>query len=343
MSKPKYWGAILAAGHGARMQPFSEVFPKPLLPVCNVPLIVRHIRFMASMGIQDVAVLVGHKGYEIAKTLGDGSAYGVQIRYVEQNKMIGIGHAVGLLEQQIGDHPFLLFLGDIYFVPDRFNEIFETFEQHECGAVLATREEPNPSAIRLNFAILQNPDGSVSRVIEKPRHAPNRLKGVGVYLFSPSIFDSIRRTPRTALRDEYELTDAIQVLIDDGYPVRIANVISQDINLTAPADLLRANIFHLQEKRRATSAVEENLKMPAHARVINSVVGRDVEIVEPIDIANSLVFANTRVESKISLDRAIVTPQGLIDCRPFLDAKELGIPIAPAPVMPEVMASAASA
>lgn len=321
MTGGKLRGAILAAGRGARMQPFSERFPKPLLPVCNKPLIIHQIEFMASLGIDEVVVLIGHKGYEIAKVLGDGAKFGVTIRYVEQDRMLGIGHAVGMLEPVIRNDPFLLFLGDIYFVPSNFEEMLRVYTAQGGGGVLATREEADDQKIRLNFAILQRPDGSVTRVIEKPRHAPNRLKGVGVYLFEAAIFDAIRRTPRTALRDEYELTDAIQVLIDDGYPVRPANVIAEDINLTAPADLLRANMLHAR-KIDPPAAVASDVRRHPQARIYNSIVGTGCEIVEPIDVVNSLIFADTRVDSSVSLDRAIVTPHGLVDCRPFIGAAE---------------------
>src|SRR5215470_10849703 len=109
--------------------------------------------------------------------------------------MLGIGHAVGLLEPHISD-PFLLLLGDIYLVADDFQKMFDTFESHNCGGVLATKEEQDPEAIRRNFTVIQNAEGRVTRVLEKPRHATNRLKGVGMYLFEPVVFDSIRRTPR---------------------------------------------------------------------------------------------------------------------------------------------------
>jgi len=328
MSRPRYRGAILAAGGGARMYPFSERCPKPLLPVCNKPMILHQIEFMASVGIHEVVVLIGHKGFEISKVLGDGSGFGVDIRYIEQKQTLGIGHAVGLLERELGNDPFLLFLGDIYFVPDRFHRIFEVYENQGGGAVLATREEENADAIRLNFAIVQSSDGRVTRVIEKPRHTPNRLKGVGIYLFDPAIFDAIRRTPRTALRDEYELTDAIQVMIDDGHPVRPANVIAEDINLTAPTDLLRANIVHAA-RCVPGAAMGANLLLHPQARVRNSIIGAGSEIVKPIEVANSLVFAGTRVESGVSLDRAIVTPHGLFDCRPFLELSELAVGTGP--------------
>ncbi len=317
----QYCGAILAAGHGTRMQPFNQRYPKPLLPVCNRPLIVHHVEFMRSIGISKIVILIGHKGYEIAKVLGEGSQFGVEIRYVEQRTMLGIGHAVGLLEAEIQD-PFLLLLGDIYFTPHKFQSAIDLFESRSAGAVLVTKEEDDPQAIRRNFAILQNADGRVVRVIEKPRHAPNKKKGVGIYLFDPAIFDAIRRTPRTALRDEYELTDAIQVMIDDGYSVFPANAIHQDINLTTPADLLRANLLHARAIEPA-AAMGHNVQLHPEARVANSVVGQNSAIETAIEINHSLIFPETRVQSKSPLDRVIVTPDGLVDCRPWVDLSQL--------------------
>jgi dTDP-glucose pyrophosphorylase len=317
----KYVGAILAAGRGSRMQPFSERYPKPLLPVCNRPLILHQIETMRSLGIHEIFVLVGHKGYEIAGALGDGSQHGVRIKYVEQVQMLGIAHAVGLLERHIRD-PFLLMLGDIYFVPTRLELMRELFEQQGGGGVLGTKQEHDPQAIQRNFAILLRKDGTVSRVVEKPRHAPNQLKGVGIYLLDTIIFDAIRRTPRTALRDEYELTDAIQVMIDDGNPVRPANVVSQDINLTTPADLLLVNLLHAAHFDPA-SAIAPNVNVHPNARLENCVVGANVHVRNPILMSHSLVFEGTTVTAEDHVDRLILTPYGNVDCRSEVEMQQL--------------------
>ena len=306
-------GAILAAGRGTRMQPFSERYPKPLLPVCNKPLIAHQIEIMRSVGIREIIILIGHKGFELARVLGDGSQLGVQIKYVEQTQMLGIAHAVGLLEPYI-NQPFLLFLGDIYFVPTNLDLVFEIFQSQGKGGVLGTKEEKDPEAIKRNFAMVLRENGSVSRVVEKPRHAPNRLKGVGIYLFDPVVFDAIRRTPRTALRDEYELTDAIQVMIDDGNPVRPANVVFEDINLSTPADLLRANLFHATHVD-PQSAIGSNVSLHPEVEVKNSIIGSNVRVQNPIVISHSLIFEGTSVTANSSFDRQILTTQGTHDCR----------------------------
>ncbi len=119
-----------------------------------------------------------------------------------------MAHAVGQLEAYI-EGPFLLMLGDIFFDVSDLSEMTEIYGRTDAAAVLAVKDEPEPEAIRRNFAVILNDDGSVRRVIEKPREAPNRLKGCGIYLFDHRIFEAVRRTPRTAMRDEYELTDSV--------------------------------------------------------------------------------------------------------------------------------------
>src|SRR3954471_19375846 len=131
-------GAILAAGRGTRMTPFGEQYPKPLLPIGNRPLIEYQIETMREIGIREIAVLIGHKGYMITKVLGDGARFGVRLHYVEQMHVLGIAHAVGQLEK-ILTRPFLLMLGDIYFVQRDLGELVRIFRETGCASVLAAK------------------------------------------------------------------------------------------------------------------------------------------------------------------------------------------------------------
>jgi dTDP-glucose pyrophosphorylase len=305
-------GVILAAGRGSRMAPFSERIPKPLLPICNVPLIQRQLQIMKSLGIHDIVVLVGHRGFEISRQLGDGSALGVKLTYVEQSTYLGIAHAVGCLEPYLSG-PFLLFLGDIFFTTGKLDRMLSTFDPNSGGAILAVKDEPDPVAMSKNYAVVVGDNGLVKRVIEKPRIAPCNVKGVGVYLFDLTIFDAIRRTPRTAMRDEYEITHSIQVLIDDGYPVHAVNAINDDVNLTFPADLLRCNLHQAKLLLESSIKGERNSIHPG-AQLVDCVVGSDVTIEHPIRISRSMIFTGSRVTSTVDFDSYIVTPDGMVDC-----------------------------
>lgn len=296
MASGAYQGVILAAGHGSRMGPFGELFPKPVVPICNKPLAAYQLEYMKRVGIEDVVVVIGHLGHRIIQTLGDGRDYGVRIRYVEQERRLGIAHAVGQLEPHV-DRPFLLFLGDIFFeVPD-LRPMFDEMERRGAAGVLAVREETDAAAVKKNFSVQLRDDGTVRRVIEKPRHVSNLLKGCGLYLFDLPIFDAIRRTPRTALRDEYELTDSIQILIDLEYPVRIANVVTWDMNVTYIGDLIACCTRQLRNTGR-DSLVGARASIAPGTELVDTVVGDDAAIRHPIRLERCVVLAGATIDEK---------------------------------------------
>lgn len=313
MRRDKIIGVILAAGRGARMEPFSSRYPKPVLPICNKPLLVYQIEAMREIGIEDIIIVVGYKGYEVTRILGDGEKYGVRIQYVDQESTLGIAHAVGKLERYVKS-PFLLFLGDIFFFTSDLRVMVDMLEHESATCVLAVKVEEDPEAIKRNFAIMLNEDRTVRRVIEKPRYTQNKLKGCGLYLFDLPIFDAIRRTPRTAMRDEYEITESIQLLIDDYPPVRVAEVVEWDVNLTNPADLLKVNLFYLNRLAKGT-VIGKDAKIHAGAHLENTVVGDRASVTHPIRITNSVIFEDACVNSESSVDGFIFTPDSTIDCK----------------------------
>ena len=303
-------GVILAAGRGTRMAPFSERYPKPILPVLGKPLLAHQIESLRDVGIRKVIVVIGHLGFEIVRSLGDGSSLGVEISYIEQENALGIAHAVSRLEPHVRS-PFLLLLGDIFFVHEGLDRMVELLGQNEVDGVLAVKEEPSVEAIQRNFVVLEDDEGFVRRVIEKPRHPLTHLKGCGIYLFEPSFFDAIRRTPRTAMRDEYEITDSIQIFVDDGHRVKAARVIEDDLNLSYPSDLLDINLRILGERTH----VGRGVVLPPGATVRRSVILDGTVVEEPIAIEDSLVFPGTRVTGSRDVVRKILTPDLAIDCR----------------------------
>ncbi|MCK6408545.1 sugar phosphate nucleotidyltransferase [Thauera sp.] len=313
LERSKYMGVLLAAGHATRTGTLRDEFPKPILPIGNKPLLVHQIELLRSMGIIDITVLIGHKGYQITRVLGDGERHGVRLQFVEQKSMLGIAHALGQLENYV-DRPFLLFLGDIYFVPKDIGSMFRVFEEENCGAVLATKQETDVSAIRRNFSVILDNTGKVVRVIEKPRHVVNNLKGVGLYLFDLQVFDAIRRTPRTAMRDEYEITDSIQVMIDDGHVVRSTDAVHDDLNVTYPEDLLWINLA-LARREHGGILVADSARVEAGAKIENTVIGARVDVPASACVTNSLVFDDVRIAPNAVIDSAIVTPRQILKCQ----------------------------
>ncbi|MEO0652679.1 MAG: sugar phosphate nucleotidyltransferase [Planctomycetota bacterium] len=306
-----YEGVILAAGKGKRIRPFSERYPKPLLPLVDRPLLVWQIDALREIGVRDITIVIGHLGHRVVEELGDGSRFGVRLRYVEQEEMLGIAHAVGQLERHL-ERPFVLFLGDIFFETEGLDSMLEAFERDDTRGVLAVKVEPDKAALRRNFTVELADDGRVERVIEKPRHPRTDLKGCGLYLFDPTVFDSIRRTPRTALRDEYELTDAIQIFIDDGYRVAAAPVVQRDLNLSEPRDLLDLNL-HVLARRGVDRYISESAVVEDGAVVERSVVMAGARVPSGAQLHSCVVLPNEVVPAA-SYRRAIIASGHAVDC-----------------------------
>jgi dTDP-glucose pyrophosphorylase len=311
----KIVAVILAAGRGTRMHPFSNYYPKPGLPVCNKPVIQYSIEAFRKLGIEDIFIVIGHLGHELAQALGNGEALGVRIRYVEQTKILGIAAALGQLEPYIST-PMFVVLGDIFFKADNLASMMDVMARSSAGAVLAVKRERDPAAIRRNFTVLHDEAGRVRRVIEKPRHVPTDVKGCGLYLFDLPVFDAVRRTPRTAMRDEYEITDTIQIMVDDGLPVFTADVVKWDVNLTVPADVLTCNLFQLQQLG-TDRLIGRDARIHHNAKMRNVVIGDRAIVRYPVSISNSVIFPDTQVTAEDGFDRFIVTPEAQIDCRTF--------------------------
>ncbi len=306
-------GVILAAGKGTRMHPFSEHYPKPILPVGGKPLVAHQLEILAGLGVRDVVMVIGHLGHEVARTLGDGSAYGVNISYVEQEETLGIAHAVSCLEPHV-NRPFFLFLGDIFFETENLGSMVEHLRSDRgIDGVLAVKREEDQEAIRRNFIVMTDASGWVSRVIEKPRHPRSNLKGCGVYLFDPAFFDAVRRTPRTAMRDEYEITDSIQIFIDDGYRLEAAEVIRADVNLSYPRDLLDLNLHNLDQFGEE-SLLGKDVQVHPGARVERSVLMDGVVVEDGVRLRDCLVFPDVRVQGGRVWRRVIFTPENEIHC-----------------------------
>ena len=302
-------GVILSAGKGSRIDPFNAHFPKPLLPIGNRPIMGHHLETYRSLGITKCCVVVGHLMDRIINHFGRDANAGLDIRYVEQNDILGIAHAVGQVEPYV-DGPFLLCLGDIFYLAEDIDRLVTRYEQGDVAAVLAVKEEDDPDIVRRNFSVEVDDDGFVARVVEKPREPASLLKGCGIYLFGPEVFDAIRRTPRTALRNEYEITSSIQILIDDGHKVAVEPVIDWDLNVTFPGDLLDGNITYLRHLG-LDNLIDETATIEDGVTLTRCVVGAGARVKGPGKLADCVVLPGTVVDAGQDLRRALVSP-GLV-------------------------------
>ncbi|MBC8159741.1 MAG: NTP transferase domain-containing protein [Roseiflexaceae bacterium] len=294
MSNTVRQGVVLAAGRGTRMHALSNSFPKPLQPICNKPIMQYQIEAMRDAGISEIALVVGPNGQEIRSYFGTGGWLGVQLTYIEDGAPAGIAASLALTEPWI-DGPFVVFLGDIFLALTDLSSALAPLDDGAAATIIVRRDLPE--AVRRNFAVVTDAAGRISRVIEKPADPPTNLKGCGVYVFDQSIFDAIRRTPRSALRNEYEITDAVQILIDFGRPVFAADIVRWDINVTFPEDLLACNLRLLREQHRA-SLIGQGAHVGGQTRLANSIIGDQAVVAAPVLFEECLVLPGAHVAAR---------------------------------------------
>jgi dTDP-glucose pyrophosphorylase len=234
------------------------------------------------------------------------------LEYVEQRQPEGIAHALGCLAGRVAT-TMVVSLGDIYFVADDLQSAVAPVLAGESDATLLSKRVSCRDEIKKNFEIHVTADGRVQRVVEKPAQPSCDIKGCGLYVFNQRIFAAIAQTPRSALRNEYELTDAIQVLVDQGAIVRHAPLIQTDINLTSPADLLTANLAELR-RQDLLRLIGQRAQLHPAARITSSVLGPGVIVEQPIHIERSVILAESVLRQRHDLVQTVVGPAGVVSC-----------------------------
>jgi glucose-1-phosphate thymidylyltransferase len=235
-------GVILHGGAGTRLRPLTHTGPKQLIPIANKPMSLYAIEALRNAGVIDIAVILGTIAPEkVQEYYGEGGKFGVNITYINQGEPKGIAHAVKLTEHFVGDEPFIVFLAD-NILKGGIQEMVEEFDQSGAAAEIALCHVRNPQS----FGIAELKDSKIIRLVEKPREPPSDLALVGIYLFRKVIFGAISRL-KPSWRNELEITDAIQTLLDDGLDVRHRLVKGWWKDTGRPEDILEANQLVLSE------------------------------------------------------------------------------------------------
>lgn len=234
---------ILAAGEGTRLRPLTLTRPKQIFPLVGKPLLEHTLIALKKTGIQEVLMVVGYLKEKVISTLGNGEKLGIKIVYVEQKQFLGTAHAAGLAEKFIDNEPFLLINGDVITKETTYQGLKNKFEEERTDAILAVTQAQEPS----KYGIIQTEEDKVTKIIEKPaKTSPSDSVNAGIYLFTPQIFEAIRQTGKSQ-RGEYEITDSIQILINQGKNVGTYKITSYWFDIGHPWDLLDANQTLMKE------------------------------------------------------------------------------------------------
>lgn len=236
---------VLAAGEGVRLQPLTFTRPKPMVHVGGKPVLEHCLEAIKACGINHVVIVIHYMAEVIRRHFGSGESLGLKIEYAEQPSVLGTGNAVGIAEPFV-DGDFVLVYGDLLFTPEALKKVLALHNAKKPSATLAAVPVEKPE----EYGILELGDeGFVKRIVEKPAkgEAPSNMANAGIYAFSPEIFEKTRKIKASA-RGEWEITDAIELLIKDGKTVAAAEIQRTDwFDIGRPWDLLEANRWILNQ------------------------------------------------------------------------------------------------
>jgi len=314
-------GLLLAGGHGTRLRPLTFTGNKHLLPIANKPMILYGLEHLINAGITEIAVILGPIKEGVVELLGDGSKFGAKLTYIEQPEPRGLAHAVMVSEQFMKSEPFVMYLGD-NLLKQGAKPLVEIFERKRSDCVIAVAEVKDPS--RYGVVVL-NRDGTVQKLVEKPRERVSNKALVGVYVFNDKIFDSIRKI-RPSWRGELEITDAIQTLLDSGAKIEVQSVQGWWKDTGRPEDILEANQLVLRDLDPLNEGrIEDGATVSGDIRIgKNTIVhsrttvrgpaivgehceiGPDAYIGPYTSIGNDATVRNSEVENSIVMDGSYI-------------------------------------
>lgn len=285
---------ILAAGKGERLEPITHTRPKPLIPIMNKPLLLHTLDALREINIEDVIIIVNYLKEKIIKEISKYSReYNMHVRIVDQNKPLGTGHAVKIVEQYLNE-PFLLIYGDLFFDKKVLNRLINI-----NPPVMSLVNVNNPK----DYGVVITNREYVLDIVEKPEHEiSSNTINAGIYYLTPQVFqflDKIERSPR----GEYELTDALKLMIKKGVKIRYITIGDDEwFEIGKPWDIL---------------TIHEKLLKKLEHTLVNGEVEDYVKIKGPVIIEEgALVRSGSYIVGPVYIGRdTIIGPNSYI--RPY--------------------------
>ncbi|HET7559190.1 MAG TPA: sugar phosphate nucleotidyltransferase [Limnochordia bacterium] len=306
---------IPVAGIGSRLRPFTHTTPKALLHVAGKPVLGHILDSLAGCGVDEVVLVVGYLGEKIVRYVRERTNFKVTV--VEQEDRRGLGHAVWLARTAFGEapEPALIVLGDSIITCDAAGVV--------AGGVstLAVKAVADPK----RYGVVQLDGERIVRLVEKPSEPPSDLAVCGFYYLAraQALFAALERviaSGRTT-RGEIQLTDALQVLIDQGEALRACRA-SAWLDCGSPEVLLEANRQLLDAAGpgafapRAGVVLIPPVSVAPSARLADCVIGpyvsvADHAVIERAVVRSSIISAGAHVQDALLADSIIGEQAGV--------------------------------
>ncbi len=315
-------GLILSGGRGTRLRPITFTNAKQLVPIANKPIIFYGIEALIDAGIKDMGIVVGDTKEEVKAAVGNGNRWDVKITYIEQAEPLGLAHAVMISEKFIGKEPFVMYLGDNLIIGG-ISELVKEFEKDRPNSQILLAKVSNPR----QFGVAELSNNKVVRLVEKPKEPKSDLALVGVYMFDHHIFEAVKNI-KPSWRNELEITDAIQYLIDHGYTVHPHMVKGWWKDTGKLEDMLEANRMILDTldtridgKVDASSKIDFKVVIEKGVEVVHSVIRGPAIIGEGSRIKNSFIGPFTSIAKNVTVEDSEIEHSIVLDGSSIIDIR----------------------
>lgn len=294
-------GVVLAAGRGERMGWIGRRYPKVLLPAGCRTLLAHHIELLAALGVSRAIVVTGHLEHDVRREL-DAIPSPIPVNTLLQRDPCGIGSALELALPLL-DEPFAVLLADCYV---QLRDTARLARRLQCAesAVVVVHDR---DAVRLRAGCVVETDGYglIRALTEKPDVPRTSMRACGIYVLTPDIAAAIRFNPRSDIRNEYELTTALDRYCRSGCLSADA-IADWDCNITQPADLLACNLRLLGDN----TLVADDADVAADVDLHRVAVGRAARIDPGVRLRDCVVFPAARATR--AMQGALITPSGTV-------------------------------
>jgi glucose-1-phosphate thymidylyltransferase len=291
-------GLILSGGKGTRLRPLTFTQAKQLVPVANKPVLFYGIEALCEAGINEIGLVVGDTREEIKEAVGDGSRWGVNVTYIEQEAPLGLAHAVKISEAFLGKEPFVMYLGD-NILKTGIQSLVREFDEKKPNSLILLTPVDNPQM----FGVAELEGEKIIRLVEKPKHPKSNLALVGVYMFDPHIFEAVQAI-KPSWRNELEITDAIQYLVEKGFTVQPHLVSGWWKDTGKIDDILEANRLILETIQGEISGlVDESSKINGPVVIEEGTKIRNVSIRGPVIIGKNCEIRDSYIGPFTSIQK----------------------------------------
>jgi len=309
---------MLHGGKGTRLRPITHNGPKQLIPVANKPVSQYALEYLVDSGITDIAIILGDiYPQKVKDYYGDGSKFGCRVEYIEQGRPLGIAHAVSLTRDFVNGDRFAVVLGD-NLVGESIRKYAQKFNGSDLDALLLLTRTSHPQDF--GVARISN-EGKIVELIEKPENPPSDLAVAGIYFFTPRIYEHIDKL-KPSKRGEYEITEAIQSLINSGGNVGYGTIKGWWKDTGSVDDILAANRLVLDSIDGSTERINiqgkvilgNNVRISDDSKVRGpAIIGDNVEILENAFIGPYTSIGDNCKIKKASIENSIIMKNSTID------------------------------